>query len=141
MGLIAQTSFITQKKSTQTDGSVSASIDGGDVSTVDYNLSVIDSHASEALPPEELPFLDGNRKLPAVVQKTDTDKSVGGDSTELYNDVTVNKKNLIWKDDEAISRRKNESRLKLNKPITKSRNVTLHSDTPKRSLRNREFDI
>ena len=95
---------------------------------------MIDSHASEALPPEELPFLDGNRKLPAVVQKTDTDKSVGGDSTELYNDVTVNKKNLIWKDDEAISRRKNESRLKLNKPITKSRNVTLRSHTHKHSL-------
>ena len=93
MGLITQPPFITQKKSTQTSVSVSASIDSGDVSTVDYNLSVIDSQASEPVPPDELPYLDDNRKLPAVVQKTDIDESVRGDSTELCKDVTINEKN------------------------------------------------
>ena len=54
---------------------------------------MIDSQASEPVPPDELPYLDDNRKLPAVVQKTDIDESVRGDSTELCKDVTINEKN------------------------------------------------
>ena len=82
MGLITQHPFKTQEKSTQTGGSGSASIDSGDVSTVDYNLSVIDLQASEPLPPDELLYLDDNHKLPVVVKKTDIDESIGVDSTE-----------------------------------------------------------
>ena len=67
MGLITQPPLVTMKKSSQTGGSVDTSIDGGDVSRVDYNLSVVDSQPSGALPPEELLFLDDDRKLPAVV--------------------------------------------------------------------------
>ena len=123
------------KKISQSDGSVSTSIDGGDNSTVDYNLSVVDSQASEVLPPEELPFLEDDRKLPAVVQKTGVDELVDDDSTdtEYINALTQN-------DNKAKSKEKNENRLKLNKSKTKSRNIKLRSDTPKRSLRNREFD-
>ena len=50
MGLITQPP-LTLKKFSQTDGSGSASIDGGNVSTVHFNLSVVDLQASEALPP------------------------------------------------------------------------------------------
>ena len=39
----------TSKKFGQTGGSVSTSIDGGDVGAEKYNLSVVDSQASEAL--------------------------------------------------------------------------------------------
>lgn len=141
MGLITQPPLETLKKSSQSGGSISASMDAGDVSTVDYNMSLVDSQPSEPLPPEELPFLDDDCKLPAIVRKTDVDESVGEDSTELDKDVTVYKKNLTQKEDKATPRRKNESKLKLNKPITKSRNVTLRSDTPKRSLRSKGFDI
>ena len=52
----------------------------------------------------------------------------------------VNKR-LDKTSNEATPRRKNESRLKLNKKNVKIRNVTLRSDKPKRSLRNREIDI
>ena len=68
MGLITQL-LLTSKKFSQTGDSVSPSIDDGDVSTVHYNLSVVDSQASEALPPEELLFLEDDCKLPTVVQK------------------------------------------------------------------------
>ena len=56
MGLIAQPPLGPMKKSSQTGRSVSTSVDGGDVSTVDYNLSAVDLQPSEALPPNKLPF-------------------------------------------------------------------------------------
>ena len=56
MGLITQPPLETLKKSSQSGGSISASIDAGDVSTVDYNMSIVDSQPSEPLPPEELLF-------------------------------------------------------------------------------------
>ena len=83
MGLITQPPLTSKKNTSQTDGSVNPSIDKGDVSTVDYHLSVVDSQPSEALPPTELPFLEDDRKLPAVIQKPYVDESVGGNSTEL----------------------------------------------------------
>ena len=102
----------------------------------------------EALPPAELPFLEDDRKLPVVIQKPDVDKSVGGNSTELDKDVALETENsnvskILEKssNEQETPRRKNESRLKLNKKNVKNRNVTLRSDKPKRSLRNREFDI
>ena len=74
MGLMTQPPLTSKKNSSQTDSSVNASIDKGVVSTVDYHLSVVDSQPSEALPPTELPFLEDNHKLPAVIQKPDVDE-------------------------------------------------------------------
>ena len=44
---------------------------------------------TKLLLPEELPFLDDNCKLPAVIQKKEVDESIGENSTEIYKDVTV----------------------------------------------------
>ena len=146
MGLITQPPLDSKKKSSQTDGSVNNSVDGGDVSTVNYNVSVVDSQPSEALPPDELPFLDEDRKPPAMVQNTNIAKLNDDNSTvtELDKDDTVETTKKGDIDNKATPRRKNTTKLKLNKPnnnSTKNRNVRLRSDTPKRSLRNREFDI
>ena len=53
MGLITQP-LVTSKKSSQTSNNESTSIDDGDVSTVNYHLYVVDSEASESVPPEML---------------------------------------------------------------------------------------
>ena len=83
-------------------------------------MSVVYSQASEVLPSEEWPFLEDDRKLPAIVHKMDVDKSVDGDSTELDIDAAVdssntdNIKSVTQNDNKASPRRKNERKLKLN---------------------------
>ena len=85
MELITQP-LLTSKKFSETDSCVNTSIDGGDVSTVDHDLS--------------------------IVHKTNTDESVDGDNTELEIDVVFDSLNtsktnsVTQNDNEATSRRK-----------------------------------